>query len=112
MVSMVTSNESSDPVSKAIALLNKSNNVNIATEKAEHQKAWSKFWSQSFVHLGNDYIENLYYLRRYLMASSSRGKFPVVFNGGLWTWNHDVRNWVTPHHWNTQQQYWGLSAAK
>jgi hypothetical protein len=31
-----------------------------------------------------------------------------VFNGGLWTWNHDVRNWVTPHHWNTQQQYWGL----
>lgn len=110
MVSMVTSNESSDPVSKAIALLNKSNNVNIATEKAEHQKAWSKFWSQSFVHLGNDYIENLYYLRRYLMASSSRGKFPVVFNGGLWTWNHDVRNWVTPHHWNTQQQYWGLSA--
>jgi hypothetical protein len=21
-----------------------------------------------------------------------------------------VRNWVTPHHWNTQQQYWGLCA--
>jgi hypothetical protein len=44
------------------------------------------------------------------MGSSSRGSFPVVFNGGLWTWNHDVRNWVTPHHWNTQQQYWGLSS--
>jgi hypothetical protein len=62
------------------------------------------------VHLENDYIENIYYLRRYLMGSSSRGKFPVVFNGGLWNWNHDVRNWVTQHHWNTQQQYWGLCA--
>lgn len=44
------------------------------------------------------------------MASASRGKYPVVFNGSLWAWNHDVRNWVTPHHWNTQQQYWGLAA--
>ena len=78
--------------------------------KGKHTAWWNNFWERSFVHLGDDYIENIYYLRRYLMASSSRGKFPVVFNGGLWTWNHDVRNWVTPHHWNTQQQYWGLCA--
>lgn len=110
MVSFLTSNESSDPVNDAIALLNKKTANNISQDKIEHQKKWSKFWNQSFVHLGNDYIENIYYLRRYLMGSSSRGKFPVVFNGGLWTWNHDVRNWVTPHHWNTQQQYWGLAA--
>jgi len=31
-------------------------------------------------------------------------------NDGLWPWNHDIRNWVTPHHWNTQQQYLGLCA--
>lgn len=110
MVSFITSNESNDPIAAAIALLNKVDEKNISTEKSIHRKSWSKFWDQSFVHLGNDYIENIYYLRRYLMGSASRGKFPVMFNGGIWTWNHDVRNWVTPHHWNTQQQYWGLAA--
>lgn len=108
MVSIVTSNESENPTEAAIKLLDNIEYQTIQKEKDNHQQWWSNFWSQSFVHLGNDYIENIYYLRRYLMGSSSRGKYPVVFNGGLWTWNHDVRNWVTPHHWNTQQQYWGL----
>jgi len=110
IVSFVTSYESQNPVVDALALLQKIEQKNITQQKLAHQKAWHNFWKQSFVHLSNDYIENTYYLRRYLMASSSRGKFPVVFNGGLWNWNHDVRNWVTPHHWNTQQQYWGLAA--
>ena len=60
--------------------------------------------------LGNDYLENIYYLRRYLMFAGSQGEFSIAFNGGLWRWNRDVMNWVTPHHWNTQQQYWGLCA--
>lgn len=42
-----------------------------------------KFWSNSFVKLGNDYLENIYYLHRYLMTIGSQGKFPVAFNGGL-----------------------------
>lgn len=110
IVSMVTSNESENPTQSAVQLLNDFEKSTLQKEKEAHQKWWKNFWEQSFVHLEDDYIENIYYLRRYLMASSSRGKFPVVFNGGLWTWNHDVRNWVTPHHWNTQQQYWGLCA--
>lgn len=108
IVSMATSNESDHPTESAIQLLNDFENNTLQKEKANHQAWWDNFWDRSFVHLGNDYFENIYYLRRYLMGSSSRGRFPVVFNGGLWTWNHDVRNWVTPHHWNTQQQYWGL----
>jgi alpha-L-fucosidase 2 len=110
IVSMVTSNESADPTRSAIELLRNFESKTIQKENELHKQWWENFWKQSFVHLEDDYIENTYYLRRYLMASSSRGKFPVMFNGGLWTWNHDVRNWVTPHHWNTQQQYWGLSA--
>ena len=110
MVSVVTSNESETPTTAAIELLNQSEEQSYDSQKTKHEQWWDSFWKQSFVHLGDDYMENIYYLRRYLMASSSRGRFPVVFNGGLWTWNHDVRNWVTPHHWNTQQQYWGLAA--
>jgi alpha-L-fucosidase 2 len=108
VVSFVTSNESSNTQKTALELVNNISLSNIQEEKKLHESEWNKFWKQSFVHLENDYIENIYYLRRYLIASASRGKLPVVFNGGLWTWNHDVRNWVTPHHWNTQQQYWGL----
>jgi hypothetical protein len=108
IVSMVTSYESENPTQSAIQLLNEFEKQTVQKEKEAHQQWWKNFWRQSFVHLENDYIENIYYLRRYLMGSSSRGRFPVVFNGGLWTWNHDVRNWVTQHHWNTQQQYWGL----
>ena len=110
MVSVVTSNEAENPTKRAIELLNEVESETPEKQKDLHKVWWSDFWERSFVSLGNDYIENLYYLRRYLMGSSSRGKFPVVFNGGLWTWNRDVRNWVTPHHWNTQQQYWGLAA--
>jgi len=110
IVSVVTSNESENPTKSAIQLLDEFESQTVVKEKELHQDWWRNFWKQSFVHLQDDYIENIYYLRRYLMASSSQGKFPVVFNGGLWTWNHDVRNWVTPHHWNTQQQYWGLCA--
>jgi hypothetical protein len=110
IVSMVTSNESENPTQSAIQLLNDFEKQTLLKEKEAHQKWWKNYWNQSFVHLENDYIENIYYFRRYLMVSSSRGKFPVVFNGGLWNWNHDVRNWVTQHHWNAQQQYWGLCA--
>jgi len=110
IVSIVTSNESETPTQSAILLLNDFEKLTVQKEKEIHQKWWKDYWSQSFVNLENDYIENIYYFRRYLMGSSSRGKFPVIFNGGLWTWNHDVRNWVTQHHWNTQQQYWGLCA--
>jgi hypothetical protein len=110
LVSVVTSNESDDPAKEATALLDRAEGKTIPTLMDEHSEWWNKFWKQSFVHLGDDYMENIYYLRRYLMGSSSRGKYPVVFNGSLWVWNHDVRQWVTPHHWNTQQSYWGLAA--
>lgn len=108
IVSIATSNESDNPTQKAVELLDNFEKQTVQRENETHKEWWKNFWNQSFVHIENDYIENIYYLRRYLMGSSSRGRFPVVFNGGLWTWNHDVRNWVTQHHWNTQQQYWGL----
>lgn len=111
MVAVVTSNESKDPQAAASKLLDESEGQGLDAIQSEHERGWSNFWRKSFVHLGDDYIENLYYLHLYLMGSSSRGNYPVLFNGGLWTWNHDVRQWVNPHHWNMQQAYWSLNAA-
>lgn len=111
LVSVATKEDAADPRAAAIALLDQSQRDTV--EKMRQQKdAWfAQFWAKSFVKLGDDYLENIYYLRRYLCGIGSRGKYPLVFNGGLWRWNRDVINWITPHHWNTQQQYWGLCAA-
>lgn len=110
LLSVVTGRENADPVNSARKLLDEVEICGIDRLRREKDEWYDRFWSNSFVKLGNDYLENIYYLRRYLMAAGSQGEFPVAFNGGLWRWNRDVLNWVTPHHWNTQQQYWGLCA--
>lgn len=110
LISVVTDRENPQPITAAKQLLNEVESLGIDQVKKEKDQWYKNFWSNSFVKLGNDYLENIYYLRRYLMAAGSQGEFPVPFNGGLWRWNRDVMNWVTPHHWNTQQQYWGLCA--
>jgi len=110
-VAVVTSNESQDPLADAIGLLDEYENTGIDQLREEHDTWWKRFWQKSFVHIGDDYLENLYYLQMYLMACASRGKYPAIFNAATFTWNRDVRQWVTPHHWNTQQAYWSLCAA-
>ncbi|MBW9279964.1 glycosyl hydrolase family 95 catalytic domain-containing protein [Bacteroides fragilis] len=109
LISVASSNDSDHPTQEAISLLDKAEAKTITVLQKEHARWWSKFWSKSFVHLSDNYLENIYYIRRYLMGSSSRGKYPVPFNGGLWTTNYDHRQWTTPHHWNTQESYWGLA---
>ncbi len=109
LVSVVSSNDSDHPTEKAISLLDETEAKTIAKLEFEHIKWWNDFWSKSFVHLSDNYLENIYYIRRYIMGSSSRGRYPSPFNGGLWTTNYDHRQWVTPHHWNTQEPYWGLA---
>ncbi len=111
LVSVVTKAEADDPKARAIALLDQAEGEGVERLKAEKDAWFASFWARSFLKLGDDYLENIFYLRRYLMGIGSRGKYPVVFNGGLWRWNRDVINWMTPHHWNMQQQYWGLCAA-
>lgn len=110
LLSVVTAKESNNPEKDAINLLDDAEKQTVANLKKEKNEWYGNFWSNSFVKLSNDYLENIYYLRRYLMAAGSQGQYPVAFNGGLWRWNRDVVNWGTPHHWNTQQQYWGLAA--
>ncbi len=109
IVSLVTSNESKNPLEDALKLLDKKQHETLEKAKQAHDTWWKNFWERSFVNIPDDYIENLYYYRRYLTASSSRANFPIAFNGSLWVWNHDIRQWCTPHHWNTQPQYWGLA---
>jgi len=59
---------------------------------------WANFWKQSYVSLASpdgeaDYIEQNYTYYLYVMASSSRGKYPAKFNGMLWATGGDKRQW-------------------
>lgn len=109
LISVATSEKSDNPSEEAMKMLDNITSKGIACTYREHMDWWHSFWNKSFVSLDEDYIENIYYLRRYLAASSSRGNYPVPFNGGLWVWNHDHRQWTTPVHWNAQQSCWGLA---
>jgi len=111
LVSAATSHDSDNPLRAAREALDKAEEQSIEGLAKSHRKWWTDFWSRSFLHIGEDYLENLYYFYLYLMGSSSRGHYPAVFNGGLWLWNRDVHNWVNPHHWNQQQLTWALFAA-
>ena len=106
----VTSREHTDPAKAAKDAIDAA-----AAEEPDggdrHRSWWASYWDRSFLSVPEDYIENLYYLHLYLMGTAGRGQYPPVFNGGIWTWNRDVRNWVNPHHWNQQQSFWCLSAA-
>jgi len=68
---------------------------------------WHDFWSKSFVHLHSadgvaDSLEQNYTYYLYVMASSSRGKYPTKFNGMLWTTGGDTRRWGG-HYWGANQ---------
>jgi hypothetical protein len=66
------------------------------------QEWWRSFWSRAFVHLTStdgdaDFVERHYHYFLYLMASTSRGKFPPKFNGMLWNTGGDLRTWGAQH---------------
>jgi hypothetical protein len=70
------------------------------------QQWWSDFWKKSIIHLQSDdgeadFIEKNYTYYLYVMASSSRGKYPAKFNGMLWTTGGDPRKWGN--------LYWGAN---
>jgi hypothetical protein len=63
---------------------------------------WRDFWGRGFVHLHSDdgvadYVEQNYNYFLYLMAGSSRGKFPPKFNGMIWNTGGDLRTWGGQH---------------
>lgn len=67
---------------------------------------WTNFWKKSYVHLHStdgvaDVIEKNYTYYLYIMASSSRGRYPAKFNGMLWSTGGDERKWGS--------LYWGAN---
>jgi hypothetical protein len=78
---------------------------------------WHDFWRRSVLHLHStdgaaDFVEQYYHYFLYVMAASSRGKFPPKFNGMIWSTGGDVRTWGAQHWFaNLSCYYEALPAA-
>ncbi|HEY3416686.1 MAG TPA: hypothetical protein VGM23_07360, partial [Armatimonadota bacterium] len=85
--------------------------------RTAHADWWARCWAKSYLKVTSadataDYLTNLWYMHIYAMAAGSRGEVPPKFNGGLWLYDRDPREWGSGFwHWNTQETYWPLYAA-
>ncbi len=87
-----------DVVELAIKKLDRATSKGYDAMLASNKAWWHPFWEQSYVQLSSkdgkaDYINKNYIYYLYLMASSSRGDYPVKFNGMLWSTDGDKRDW-------------------
>jgi hypothetical protein len=95
-----------DLVAAAIKKLRRAEREGFERMLASHKAWWHQFWRKGFVQLHSadgvaDNVEKYYTYYLYVMASSSRGKYPTKFNGMLWTTGGDTRQWGA--------LYWGAN---
>ncbi|AUP78119.1 DUF5703 domain-containing protein [Flavivirga eckloniae] len=108
--------------------------LDVALAKNKHLDWWNDFWNTSWVKVSgkntketND-ISRGWYAHRYLMGCAGRGKYPIKYNGSLFTvdahpgtktghvdpkknWDADYRNWGEPFWFQNQRQvYWPMIA--
>ncbi len=91
-----------DVLADASKHLDAASSKGFAALERETAQWWHDFWGQNFVHLHSDdgvadFVERHYNYFLYLMAASSRGKFPPKFNGMIWNTAGDARTWGAQH---------------
>lgn len=68
--------------------------LNLDKAWADHVQWWKDFWNRSWIHLEGtpdaEKVSKGYAMQRYMVACSSRGAFPIKFNGGYFTVGHDL----------------------
>lgn len=59
-----------------------------------HEKWWREFWNRSYINLGGTddagKVYKGYTVNRYMTACAGRGKYPIKFNGSIFTVGHDM----------------------
>ena len=89
--------------------------------RAAHRTWWNDFWNRSWIRAsGNEAAETTtrgYILQRWINAAGGRGRFPIKFNGSIFTVNTwlddpDFRRWGGCYWFqNTRLPYWPLLAS-
>lgn len=90
------------------------------TAYTQHKDWWRKFWLRSWVFTDTDStareITKGYVLQRFITACGGRGKYPIKFNGSIFTTGHpndpDYRAWGGQYWFqNTRAMYWPMLGA-
>ena len=97
-----------DIVASALKQLAAAEKKGFAELAESNQRWWRDFWSKGYIDLHSedgiaDSIEQNYTYYLYVMASSSRGRFPAKFNGMIWITGGDKRSWGG-HYWGANQE--------
>jgi len=99
--------------------------VAYAAARSAHEAWWSSFWGRSWIRITGDAaaeaVTRGYTLQRFLFACSGRGRFPIKFNGSLFTvtgrdkgktFTPDWRRWGGAYWFqNTRLAYWPMIMA-
>jgi hypothetical protein len=109
-------------------ILDTARKVALTNRRAAHEKWWADFWNRSWIHItspggkGDDVfvVSRGYALQRYMSACAGRGKYPIKFNGSLFTVptpdnkleDADYRQWGPGYWWqNTRLPYHSMCAS-
>ena len=114
-------------------LIGKKQMVNANNFYQQHENWWHQFWNRSWINVSsNESVETQlgeenegkvitrgYALQRFMNACAGRGKYPIKFNGSIFTVDYpgtegfaDYRRWGTGYWWqNTRLPYWSMAAA-
>ncbi len=103
--------------------------LDLTKRRAAHEKWWAGFWNRSWIHVTkNDgkaddataVVTQGYAFQRYMAACVGRGKYPIKFNGSLFTVpfadkgleDADYRQWGPGYWWqNTRLPYYSMCAS-
>ncbi len=114
-------------------LLDKANAAAIDDRYAAHRNWWQQFWNRSWISVESTdtistplgletqgkVLTRAYTLQRFITACAGRGKYPIKFNGSLFTVEKegeegfaDYRRWGTGYWWqNTRMPVIGMLAS-
>ncbi len=95
--------------------------TDVGTARTNHYAWWDAFWNRSWIFVSGDanatIVTRGYLEQRFMEACQGRGRWPMKFNGGTFTFdynglNGDYRKWG-PAYWNqnTRHLYWPLLAS-
>jgi hypothetical protein len=100
-----------DSLTQAKTLLANTKTAGYASTLTAYQNFWHGFWAKSFVEYQNstadaDYLENVYYLSTYMIASGAFGKYPFHFINGVFRSTADMTKWSNAYwYWNQRDVY-------
>ncbi|WP_375582856.1 DUF5703 domain-containing protein [Cyclobacterium xiamenense] len=115
------------------ALAGKISSLSRQQRRKAHADWWQSFWERSYIFLSSRkdeekdrvaMVSKNYNLQRYMHACSGRGRYPIKFNGSIFTvdtkhldnryggFDADYRQWGGPYWWqNTRLPYWSMLEA-